>query len=154
MLNSPHKKPSAAGRADQMYSMRATSCLKPECSCHNFAPTSAKLARIFMPHKLRKSVKPLCISALMLRAQARCCASRGQSACSGYCSAKYSQMARESQTNLPRSNKVGTLPLGLISRTRCLKSPSPRSQGKFSCISSKGKSNAFSTNHGRIDQLE
>ena len=68
---------------------------------------------MFIDMFVRKSAKPACISALMLRARARAAASRGHSACCGKRSASVSTIASDSQTASPASViRHGTLPDG------------------------------------------
>src|SRR5690349_6784075 len=57
--------------------------------------------RKFIHIALRRSMKPECISALTDRALARAALSRGHSALSGNVSARYSQIASESQIVAP-----------------------------------------------------
>ena len=63
-----------------------------------------------MLHSWRRAWKPACISAAAERPMARAMASSGQSFAAGNFSARYSQMASESQTTRSPSFKAGTRP--------------------------------------------
>ena len=89
-----------------------------------------------------------------LRARARCCASRGHSACCGKRSARYSAMASVSHTAKSPSVSTGTLPAGAMPPRRRLKSESPENESKRSCTSSNAMPACLSSTQGRMDQDE
>ena len=99
---------------------------------------------------LRSAEKLECISFETERAIARADGSFGQRFASGNFSARYSQIASDSQIVSSSSFRVGTKPLG-----ECLKI-SARVSGRSSgiTISSNAAPDFFSTSHGRIDQEE
>jgi len=110
----------------------------------------AKRAPKCIGHIWRNGINPACISLATARAWARALRSRGQIARSGNASARYSMIARLSQTDISPSIRAGTLPDGENSRTR------PRLSGTLNgmTISSNGISKAASTIQGRNDQDE
>ena len=65
---------------------------------------------MFIGMSRRMATNPECISALMARASARIFRSDGHK--EGEISARYSPIARESQTTVSPSTRQGTLPLG------------------------------------------
>src|SRR5258708_4884455 len=129
----------------QIASMRASS-----------AATSGVLARpgisrrTFIGIWLRTLVNPECISALTLRAWARAAASGGQSCFFGCFSARYSQIASESQTVRLSSCSTGTLPAAEYCRIFCLAPLSYRDTR----ISSKPMPACLISSHGRNDHDE
>jgi hypothetical protein len=134
-------------------SMRATSRATPGFSASMRAPISGSEASMFMPKVLRRSANPECISAQRLRARARWRRSRGHSAFSGCRSARYSAMARESQTAKPSSTRSGTRPVGAIVRKVFLKSE-PSSQSRRRRRSSKAMPLCRISSQARSDHEE
>ena len=98
------------------------------------AEAIATFALIFIGIEARKSENPECISAQILRAIARATTSSGQRFCNGNCSAKNSQIAKESQTTMPSANNTGTLPAREYSQyfliNICNKNPRKSLQGR------------------------
>ena len=104
----------------------------------------------FIGSRSRSAPKPACISAQMARARARARASRGEIPRSGNFSARYSTIARLSQTTKSPSTSTGTWPTAETARTRALKSGSLNE----SFSSSKGIWSCVSSSQGRIDHDE
>src|SRR5579859_5933058 len=103
-----------------------------------------------MGRLLRSSAKPACISLLTALAWARAAASFGQSWASGKASAKYSQIARDSQTSILPWRRNGTLPEGECFRIFALLSFWSRTTRD----SSKGLPVCFRASQGLRDQEE
>jgi hypothetical protein len=117
-------------------------------------PISGSEASMFIEQWLRKAVKPLCISAQMLRARARAFASAGHRCFSGKRSARYSAIASVSQTAKPSSTSTGTLPTGLMAATTDLKADCASNESKRTIFSSKGMPAPVNSTQGRMDQDE
>ncbi len=109
---------------------------------------------MFIVQCVRSAVKPECISAHTLRARARCCRSRGHSGAWGNFSARYSQIASESQMAKPSSTSTGTRPPGLTCSTSCLNCELPSKESKRTLRSVKGSPACFISTQGRMDQDE
>ena len=96
----------------------------------------------------RRAPKPECISAAAARAMARALASFGQSSASGKRSARYSEMARESQIVRSPSRRTGTRFDG---DTAAMAAEAP-SQRRATRSSSKAAPDLTITTQGRRDQ--
>ncbi len=94
----------------------------------------------------RRGRKPEWTSETMLLAMARWVGSWGQR--DGTFSARYSQMARESQMTTSPSQRTGTFLVGENGKISCLNELDRWSNS----ISSKGNSENLTTSQGRIDQ--
>ena len=82
----------------------------------NSFPGGPKRAVKSIGRKVRSAANPLCISALIERANARAPGSAGHK--DGSRSAKYSAIASESQIRSSPASSTGTLPLGECRRIR------------------------------------
>ncbi len=78
--------------------------------------------RKFIGMSSRSAAKPACISAQTERAKARASRASGHSPASGKSSARYSTIARVSQTVRSPCSRTGTLPAGLTARSRARQS--------------------------------
>ena len=109
---------------------------------------------MFIGQWLRSAEKPLCISALTLRARARGFASAGQTPACGKRSASVSAMASVSHTAKPSSSSsTGTLPAGLTAATARRKGESGE-KSKRSFSSANAMPQARISTQGRIDHEE
>ena len=103
-----------------------------------------------MGRRSRRCENPAWISAQIERARARAARSDGQTPRSGSFSARYSAIARLSQTTTSPSISTGTLPTGEYRRTFALNAGSL----KLSFSSSKGISRWLRSSQGRSDHDE
>ena len=101
-----------------------------------------------MAQALRKLKKPECISALAQRAHVFAARASGQTLLP--LSAKYSAIAKESQTTWPLSSRHGTSPVGL----KFLNVSQLEPLGKGLMISSNGMESSDINSHGRKDHEE
>ena len=155
-LNAPNSMgpPCAASKPLHMVTRRSRSLRTAGLSRKARAPTSGRWASMFIGQALRRPVKPLCISAQMLRARARAVRSAGQSCFSGNCSATYSAIARVSQTVRSPSTSTGTLPTGETA-SMVLRKPLPGAKlSKRTMTSSKSMPAWRSSTQGRMDHEE
>ncbi len=106
--------------------------------------------RNFTEQSLRKLEKPACISELIDRASARAAGSWGQRPGLGNFSARYSQMASDSQMVSAPSISAGTRPLGEYFRMFCAVS----GMSSPTTTSSNGAPVSRSASHGRSDHDE
>src|SRR4030095_12988030 len=106
--------------------------------------------RQFIAMLVRSGAKPECISGLIERALARCALSAGQSCRSGWHSARYSEIASESQTVTAPASSTGTLPDGPYLRSASLEPARYRGTR----TSSNTSPDCFINSHGRRDQDE
>ena len=109
---------------------------------------------MFMPQAERSAPNPLCISAQMLRARARCVLSAGQSCASGQVSARYSAIASVSQMASPSSINRGTLPVGFNGLMVRLKLEGASKESKRTMTSSNAMPAWVMSTQGRIDHDE
>src|SRR6266704_3389532 len=110
----------------------------------------AKTLRTFIDRFWRSAGKPECISAQTYRAVARAPGSGGQPRVAGCVSARYSRIARESQTQVSPSISTGTFPDGEYLSSRSFEI----AWYKGTRTSSKVIAFCFMNNHGRRDQEE
>jgi hypothetical protein len=103
-----------------------------------------------IPSSLRSAAKPECISAETERAFALNARSVGHSFAAGAISARYSQMASESQTRTAPSVSAGTRPDGECGAIFAFVSGS----SSVILISWNGMFATFAASHGRRDQDE
>src|SRR5207253_8716275 len=110
----------------------------------------AKTLRTFIDRCWRSAGKPERISAHTDRAVACATASAGQPRVPGCVSARYSRMARESQTRVSPSTSTGTFPDGEYLSRRSFE----LARYKGMRTSSKAIPFCFMNNHGRKDRSE
>ena len=156
MLNAPNNMgPLCVFKRDEnKLSMRFKSLRTASLSRRANAPISGKYASMFIGQALRMPMKPLCISAQMLRARARSLTALGQRFFSGNFSAAYSAMAKVSQTAKSPSTNTGTLPTGLMSFKLCLNLDCASKPSNRTITSSKSMPACLSMTQGRMDQEE
>ena len=104
----------------------------------------------FIDMSERSAAKPECISAHTQRAIARAATSCGHMFFSGNCSARYSQIASESQIVMSPASRIGTRPADEYWAIRAAVS----GRSSRMRISSNGMPNARMATHGRIDHDE
>ena len=102
-------------------------------------------------HSPRSEAKLECISAAAARPSARAAGSAGHSRAAGCFSARYSQMAIDSQIARSPSLSTGTRPFGEPAARASALVCSVRSRIS---VSVNGAPLRFSTSHGRIDQVD